>query len=742
MTVLGHWLTILATLASALAAISYCLTASGRHTGVFKPFPLTVLSTFLVVLASADLLSLFLLHDFSNGYVFSYSDRALPLSYLISCFYAGQEGSFLFWVLCSSIIALLLHLSAKARGNEPWIMSIFMSVQTLLLLLVVAKSPFRLLWDLIPGVKEGTLPADGRGLNPLLQNMWMVIHPPILFLGFAAMAAPFSIAIAGLWKGDRDILPRQAFPWVLSAIAILGLGIMLGAYWAYGVLGWGGYWGWDPVENSSLVPWILSVALLHTMLAQSRTGKFVRTNMIMAFLSFLLVMYSTFLTRSGILSDVSVHSFEASGSTVYWLLLAALLIITVASVALLALRWRAMKPTTSEMLFFTREASLGAGSLVLVLCALVVLFGTSLPIVSHVRVEPSFYDTTNLPIAAAIVLLIGLSLYTQWEFEDRSAMMKRSAQAFSASVIMGIGLYVAGLRDIPHLVLSIACVFAIVVNIDIMIRVARGNWLFLGGKLAHIGVALFLLGVVASGRYATSERFSLMAHRPTQALGGVFTLQDARLQDDGKTVFDVAVERGSTQTILRPVMFEAPQQGMMKNPGIASFLTRDLYLSPLSYEESPQPGVDVVLQKGIPESFDGAQLLFGGFDMQSGHDAMNTDSDGGIAVGALVEIKRGPEREVVVPKEVMRSNAPPESPAVRSAVLHGTVRMIGINVGNGATPSTIRLNIAAAGTSGASGILVVEASIKPFIGLVWVGTLVMLAGFLLAVVKRAKEKNL
>jgi cytochrome c-type biogenesis protein CcmF len=186
-----------------------------------------------------------------------------------------------------------------------------------------------------------TVPPDGRGLNPLLQNFWMVIHPPVLFIGFASMAAPFSLAIAGLWKKDFAILSRQGFPWVLVATSVLGLGIMLGAYWAYGVLGWGGYWGWDPVENSSLVPWLTGIALLHTMLAQLRTGKYARTNIALAIVSFILVIYSTFLTRSGILGDASVHAFTDPGAVVYWLLLSILVLLTVGGGALMVQRWTA-----------------------------------------------------------------------------------------------------------------------------------------------------------------------------------------------------------------------------------------------------------------------------------------------------------------------------------------------------------------------------------------------------------------
>ena len=195
-----------------------------------------------------------------------------------------------------------------------------MGVQAFLLLLVYAKTPFETVWQMVPQIPAGQLPPDGRGLNPLLQNFWMVIHPPILFIGFAAMAVPFSFAIAGMWRKEYALLSSQGLGWLLIAVFVLGAGIMLGGYWAYGVLGWGGYWGWDPVENSSLIPWLIGVALLHTLVVQKRTGKFVRSNVVLGIASFMSVIYSTFLTRSGVLGDSSVHAFVDPGEAVYWLL--------------------------------------------------------------------------------------------------------------------------------------------------------------------------------------------------------------------------------------------------------------------------------------------------------------------------------------------------------------------------------------------------------------------------------------
>ncbi len=545
------------------------------------------------------------------------------------------------------------------------------------------------------------------------------------------MAAPFSLALAGLWKRDFALLIRQGFPWLLFAAAVLGAGIMLGGYWAYGVLGWGGYWGWDPVENSSLVPWLTAVALLHTMLGQKRTGKFVRTNMALALVTFLLVMYSTFLTRSGILGDASVHAFADPGAAVYWLLLGSLALITGASVAMMARRWREMAPRSHDTMFLSRESALGAGAIALLLSALVVLFGTSLPIFSKTRVEGTFYDTTNLPIAIAISLLIGLSLYTQWEFQDGKEILRRCLRAITVGLVAGIVMFLAGAHDLPLLALAIGCVFALAVNVEIALKVVRGDWRFLGGKIAHMGIALFLLGVVATGRYATTERMVLPRNQPVQGLGRTFTFTGISVHPDGKTGFTIRVDEGSRRYNLEPVMFEAREQGVMKNPDIASFLTRDIYVSPLGFEEEASGREAYTVAKGQAIEIGSARVRFVGFNMADGHDAAATAP----SVGSVLEITRGGASETLIPVSVPGSG--PRG-TVYSSVLKAGIQLVSMKIGMG-EGSTVTLEVDHDGAANRPAAVIVEASVKPFVNLLWAGTLIMLAGFALAVVKRSRE---
>ena len=442
MTVLGNLAVFAALVTSLVSLIAYYRVASAKASSLNSARLWLKFSAACVGVAALTLLVSILRHDFSNGYVYSYSSRSLPLHFLISSFYAGQEGSFLFWVLCTAVLALTVARYSSQRKTEQWVMPVVMGVQSFLLLLVLAKSPFRNVWDMFPDMAVGQVPPDGKGLNPLLQNFWMVIHPPVLFLGFAGMAIPFSYAIAALWKKHYSLLSDQGLPWILFSTLILGLGIMLGAYWAYGVLGWGGYWGWDPVENSSLVPWITGIALIHTLLAQRRAMRFIRTSFLLAILSFLLVLYSTFLTRSGILGDASVHSFVDPGATVYWLLIAFMVIVAALGLGMMYMRRGDLGAPKTETALVSRESALGAGAVVLLLSALVILFGTSLPIFSRIRVEPSFYDSTNIPVVIVMALLIGFSLYVQWRMDDGKDVLRRSWKSLGASLVVTAVLYV------------------------------------------------------------------------------------------------------------------------------------------------------------------------------------------------------------------------------------------------------------------------------------------------------------
>lgn len=740
MTVLGQVFLICAGVMSLGAAIGYARSAPDRPGSLTLARMLMAVSTTFVVLASAILTALILSHDFSNGYVYGYSDRSLPLHFLLSTFYAGQEGSFLFWVLCSSLIAVVLSGSTRKRETEQEVMTVFLFVQAVLIALSVIKSPFHSIWSAYPELPAGQLPADGHGLNPLLQNLWMAIHPPILFIGFALMAVPFAMAIGGLWKKKLLLLSEQGLGWSLLAVSVLGLGIMLGAYWAYGVLGWGGYWGWDPVENSSLVPWITGTAMIHTLLAQRRTGKYLKTNLILAILSFLFVIYSTFLTRSGILGDASVHAFTDPGAGVYWLLLSFLAVIIVVGVAALVWRIRDLKTEPGSTGWLTREALLAAGTIVLLLSAAVVLFGTSLPIFSRTRVEGSFYDSTNLPLAILMALLIGVSLSTQWEEQDLRFTARRVWKTLLAALLATIACVVAGMNDVATSALVFTAFYALFVNVEHGAKIIKGDPLFLGGKIAHIGLAVFLLGVVGSGKYATKEHVVLPRSTPVQALGHALTYTGFNVTTDQKYIFDIRAEKNGAVAVLHPVMFDGGQQGIMRNPDIISSLLSDLYFSPLSLEPPQEDGMqsELDLQKGQSRTLGDVTVTFTGFAMGSHAGKGMNEQDAADGVGAELLVTKNGKTEKVTPHMTATAEGP-QHPGIFSTLLESEVQLLSMNISMGQGASTITVGIIRAGGTPKPEVLVGEVSVKPFISLVWVGTVLLMAGFGLAIVKRWRD---
>jgi cytochrome c-type biogenesis protein CcmF len=293
------------------------------------------------MVASIILYNALLTHQFQYSYVAHYSSSNLPIFYLISSFWAGQEGTFLLWAIVVSIMGFIFIRSTKCE--DRYAIAIVSAFVSFLYLLIISKSPFDLL---IPA------PADGSGLNPLLQDPWMVIHPPILFVGYAATVFPFALVVSGLIRKNYTNWFNLGLRWTLFAALALGAGIIIGGFWAYEVLGWGGYWGWDPVENSSLVPWIILLALIHGILIHKSKGSLQRTNLFFAILSFVLVLYATFLTRSGILSDFSVHSFGDFGISNY--LIASIVVSMFIGFGLFAVRFREINSPRLDSSCFNR----------------------------------------------------------------------------------------------------------------------------------------------------------------------------------------------------------------------------------------------------------------------------------------------------------------------------------------------------------------------------------------------------
>ncbi|MGD1044093.1 MAG: cytochrome c biogenesis protein CcsA [Bacteroidota bacterium] len=710
-------------------------------------FYITVLG---IVTVSALLLFYILQHRFEYNYIASYSSRDLPTALLITTFWAGQEGSFLLWALFTAIIGFVLQRYTRHKGMESEVMAVYSFVLAFLLFLIAIKSPFQYVWEVAANnVPKGFIPQDGKGLNPLLQNFWMIIHPPVLFTGFASLAVPFVFVVAALWHKQYGRWIQAALPWVLFSALSLGAGLMLGGYWAYGVLGWGGWWGWDPVENSSLIPWMVAIILVHTMLIQMLTGKLARTNFVLAVLAYLLVIYSTFLTRSGILANASVHSFVDSGTLAYTLLVIWLAATALSGFGMIILRRKELTIQAPPSAWLTRESLLSIATIVMGVCAAVILFGTSKPLFSSSTVEPSYYNSTNLPLAILMTLLLGLSLSSKWNKEEHALFLRRLVVPGIISVVVLSIFIIMGLHDFFAGLLVLTSLFAFFVSIYQGYRIAKEQPRFIGGTLSHAGLAILFLGIIASGRYGQKQSISLPLNQPKSMFGYELTYTGMSPTQDGKTKFIVSREHNGKRDLLEPVMFESQyNNSLMRNPDYLSSWFGDFYLEPVSIEqgETDQQNM-IVLVKDEPQMYGPITITFQRFDMGAHGKSGMMGGGNSVTIGAVLQIKTDKDVQEIVPTTTYDLHGNPEMKTAYLKNGHLGFQLVAMNVGSGTKKSQVQINVVGvegmthAGTQKPE-TLIAEISVKPFINFVWIASVMIICGLTIAMLRRSKQSNI
>ena len=415
-------------------------------------------------------------HDFNIEYVAQYTSRNLPTSYVIAAFWAGQKGSLLFWAGILSLFGAVAQAVTSRRHAAlmPYVAGITnLVVAFFVLTMLLAANPFeRLLFT----------PEDGQGLNPQLQNPGMTIHPPMLYLGYISITIPFAFAVAALWSKRLDTGWIHAMrKWTILSWLFLSAGITVGMWWAYVELGWGGYWAWDPVENASLLPWLTMTAFLHSVMIQEKRGMLKRWNLGLIVASFLLSIFGTFITRSGVIA--SVHSFTQSG--VGYFFLGFLLLAAIVSFTLLYLRWPELQPEARLESLASREAAFLFNNLALVGIAFSVLWGTLFPILSEavrgtkITVGPPFFNRVNVPIALVLLLLTGIGPVLSWKRATAAFLKRNFIIPTFVGVLATLVCIPFGLRGIYPFI----CVFGSAFVLATVVRVERP------GKEGRMGVA-------------------------------------------------------------------------------------------------------------------------------------------------------------------------------------------------------------------------------------------------------------
>jgi cytochrome c-type biogenesis protein CcmF len=639
------------------------------------------LMTAAVVVASAILMYLLVTHDYRLHYVWAYSDNLIDTKYLISSFWGGQEGSFLLWIFFGVLLGL--PLIRYARAYESRAMIFYNMTLLSLIMLLLKQDPFRF----HEGLTAAMIPLDGQGLNPLLQNPWMVIHPPIMFVGYASLAVPFAFAMAALWMKKYDEWTKVSMPWVLLSMVSLGTAIMLGGYWAYETLGWGGYWGWDPVENASLVPWLATAALTHGMLLQRGRKRFRRLNLVLAAAAYLLVVYATFLTRSGVLGDFSVHSFVDLG-LMGWLVFN-MGFFLVASIVLLAWRWREIPSEVGDEPFISRTIFFVVGILLFILIGLVVLLGTSAPLLSRLwgepaQVGPEFYNAMGYWIAVAFALFLGGTPFLAWSRARKGAGKVLGGTLAVTAACMVVAAFL-GLTGVKAYVYVSAVVFNIVANSWAILNYGRAkNWRLAGGPVAHVGMGLMMLAFLTTGWLDEGMKIRLHQGQPAEVLGYTMTFKGhEKLTPTSRDamVVEVTDKRGKNFE-LRPKMWVNQKSNqLIANPDIKVFLTTDLYLAPVEFEpgKEPAPSARFMLGKDEPHQFKDWTLTFLGFDMSK-----QGTVPGALTVGVAVQLDRPDHETVVLEPTMISTDQGVQAIAVDIPGISGAkIQSTGMNVDSG-----------------------------------------------------------
>jgi cytochrome c-type biogenesis protein CcmF len=681
--------------------------------------------TFLFsLLATLDLFYLFLTHNFQTSYVFGYSSTDLPFFYLISSFWAGQEGTFLLWLFIGLLLGLFL---VKKKGDElqGYVLFFYLLVQIFLLVLLLKKSPFELMPD---------IPPEGKGLNPLLKDPWMVSHPPLVFIGYAGLAIPFAYALAALIKNKYDTWVKSSLPWAGFSALTLGAGIFVGGFWAYKVLGWGGYWGWDPVENASLIPWITTVALIHGFILERNKNNLKRTNLFLAIISFLLILYGTFLTRSGVLADFSVHSFADLGLNQY--LVFFMVLFTAFSLGFLVFRSSKLQSAESGKSILSQEFVVLLGIIFLSLSAVMILIGTSAPLITGLSGKASnvtvpYYIRTNLPIAIILGLLLSLSPFLLWKEVSIKELGKRIALPLIIVIILSIIAWVSGVRSLSYFLFIFFSIFVLVSNFIIFFKRLKGKLLNTAGYLTHIGIGLMFIGILASSGYSKSIKLNLFKGETKKVFGYQLTFQgEENSSSKNENILLVQVKKDKDSFMARPGLYWSEyNQAMMRKPHIKRGWIDDIYFAPMEYKkEDLNLSEPFNLSKGEEKEVEGYKIKFLNFDMTP------HEQGGEVRVGAILEISYQNQKGTVTPAIVFGEQN--EMTQIEADLPGGDLIFLERVM---ADQKMVTLSIGKKGNKGSGEVLLLEVSRKPLINLLWVGLVVIMLGLFMMTWRRSKE---
>ena len=590
-----------------------------KHAWVASARNATLLTFPLITISALSIIYLLVTNDYQVDYVASVTSNSMPTYLKVTALWGGQPGSLIFWSWLMAAFASAVTLRKWDRDQEflPWVLIVtLVTLGFFLSLSVFIENPFVRLWQtttggvtsamLQPSGSVPYVPLDGSGLNPLLRHPGMIIHPPMLYLGFVSFVIPFAFAIAALVTGrtdDRWI--RITRRWTLVAWLFLSLGLILGGRWAYDVLGWGGYWGWDPVEIAAFMPWLTGTAFLHSVMIQEKRGMMKHWNMILIILTYELVIFGTFLTRSGVLS--SVHAFAQSAiGPVFFLFMGVTFIV---SLSLLLKRWNDLKAKTQMHSLLSREALFLLNNLLFMGILVVCFWGVIFPLISEiftgqkVTVGPPFYERATAPLFAGLLLLMGVAPLAAWRYSSAKTLGRAIWKPLIASLVVVVVVLIGGIRNWGALLGFWLSAFVVAVTLyefwrGAMARRRRSGEIFpvalwrlagrnrrrYGGYIIHLGVVLMAIGIIGIEVFQTETQGTI-------ARGEQITLGNYSVTFDSLSVFDTPDGRNVARAVMsverdgryvgelhprRDYYYESQQP--MTIPGVRSTWEDDFYI--------------------------------------------------------------------------------------------------------------------------------------------------------------------
>ena len=806
----GNSFVFLSFVAALLASFSYLQSANSNEleNGPWKKLGRIAFSlhSFAVIGIMSTMFCMIFKHLYQYHYVWEYSNDAMPRRYTLACFWGGQEGSFLLWTFWNVVIGnVLMRTSKNWESPVMTTMSLVQAFLASMLLgfhisggITIGSNPFVLLRE-TPGFMGSPLFTDvnqpfdaihyvtklsktAQGLNPLLQNYWMTIHPPTLFLGFASTVVPFAYAIAGLWKKKYGEWQVDALPWTFFGIMILGTGVLMGGAWAYESLSFGGFWAWDPVENASLIPWLTFVGAGHVMIIFKARKNSALSTFIFPIITFVLVLYSTFLTRSGILGNTSVHSFTDLGMSGQ--LLIYLLFFIVLATVLIIVNWKKIPRDKVEEELWSREFWMFLGALILLMACVQILVTTSIPVTNKIfnvnQAPPvdriGFYNKWQIPFAILVLLVLGFSLYFKFKNTEMNQLWKQIMPPLITSVVLAAASAIL-LKETNgfYIALLLMSWFAVCANFYYWIKSKKANFLKAGASFAHVGFGLIMMGALIS----TSKKQTISvntSHKSVKSIDESFsdatnirmdqgdTLQMADYyvtytgkQRIGKDILyaveyltkDAETKKYKSEFTLHPLIQLNPQMGNVAEPSTKHFLNKDIYThityaDPNSLKEE-NPGDKYTIAKNnkvaigdkMYSSRDTITLV--GLDSHIDIKKYNL-KQGDIAVGAILNVTDSSHNTYKAePIYIISGN--------EVQTIDDTVQKAGLKFSfTKIDPKTHKLdiNIAEAKLT-AKDYIVMEAMIFPYINILWLGCLIMILGTTLAIrqriIKSREAKN-